>query len=102
MWWNRWLGSAEVSLRVAAAVQAAAAQRAGGSAARTPQSYIDVPPTEEELVWARSVADESICTPRTADESMRNTCGGSGSGSGSGSGGEDEEMSEGGHLQHES
>ena len=59
---NQWLGSAEISLRIAAAVQAAAAERSeaevGGST--------DLVPTEAELEQARLSATSSVCTPTKA------------------------------------
>ena len=76
---NQWLGSAEISLRIAAAVQLAATERSeskrgddssnfqeGDSAARGTRSLV---PTEEELQKARISATSSICTPtKAADE----------------------------------
>ena len=79
---NQWLGSAEVSLRVAAAVQAAAVERAaaaaagrgdGGAAAGMAvdrRRFIDEPPTQEELERARLSATSSICTPTKADREL--------------------------------
>lgn len=76
---NQWLGSAEISLRIAAAVQAAAVERSelqggAGSIGNVLQPQDDgegcdgshLVPTEEELKEARCSATSSICTPTKA------------------------------------
>ena len=80
---NQWLGSAEISLRIAAAVQVAAAERSesqggddsssfrgkGDSAARGTRRDVELEPTDEELQKARISATSSVCTPtKAADE----------------------------------
>lgn len=61
---NQWLGSAEISLRVAAAVQAAGAERCSVS------QHGGLVPTEQELQKARLSATDSICTPTKAAEEL--------------------------------
>ena len=76
---NQWLGSAEISLRIAAAVQAAAAERSAshgspGSTGNVSQPQDDgegrdgshLVPTEAELEEARCSATSSVCTPAKA------------------------------------
>jgi hypothetical protein len=59
---NQWLGSAEISLRIAAAVQAAAAERSEAEGG----GIKDLVPTQEELEKARLSATSSVCTPTKA------------------------------------
>ena len=61
---NQWLGSAEISLRIAAAVQAATAERPATEVGDSK----DLVPTEEELEMARLSATSSVCTPTKAAE----------------------------------
>lgn len=77
---NQWLGSAEISLRIAAAVHVAATQRSESKLGDDSSNFqeadsatrgtnCDLVPTEEELQNARISATSSICTPtKAADE----------------------------------